>query len=331
MTRPVGAEAPASPISVVVPTYNRAGLIGATLGSILTQDAPVAEVIVVDDGSTDGTGEVLTAFESAVRTIRVMNGGDLVARNIGLRAAVTPLVAFCDSDDLWQPSFLTSMGELWRHIPELTAAFGNFQLVRDGRWDARTKFDDAPPDFWDGLQPVGLDGGVFDRPVVDRLLGFQPFFPSAMVVHRARFLNMGGWDEAVSRVVGCDFATVLRAAEQPIGIMRRSLVGIRKHSGNISGDVQAMNLGDAQVLAHVLATRPALALHRAAVMASISDRRAAAADIAFDRRDFGAVRDIQAMLPPSHLSLPRRVKGWISRLPVPVATRAADLASTLHF
>lgn len=316
-------------ISVVVPAYNRAGLIPQTLDAILAQDTPALEVIAVDDGSTDATPAVLDGYRPRVRTIRVANGGDLAARNTGLRAASGRLVAFCDSDDLWQPGFLAAMARLWRQAPDLVAAYGNFRIVRDGAWGGGTKFDDAPPGFWDGLRGVGPGVARFDGPVVGRLLAFQPFFPSAMVVDRAGFLALGGWDEGASRIVGTDFATALRVAEHPLGVVQEALVGIRKHEANFSGDVQATKLGEAVILEHVLATRPALAPLRGAVLASIADRRAAAADLAFDRRDFTAVRRIQAMLPPDHLPAARRAKGWISRLPPPVAMRVAGLASRL--
>ena len=316
-------------ISVIVPAYNRADLIGATLDSILAQETRATEIIVVDDGSTDGTQAVLEAYLARIRVIRVVNGGDLAARNVGLRAAASPLVAFCDSDDLWRPTFLTAMVQLWRMAPDLVAAYGNFSIVRDGAWEERTKFDDAPPSFWQGLQVLAPGIGLFETAIPERLLAFQPFFPSAMAVRRTAFLEAGGWDETVSRIVGTDLATVLRAAEQPLGIVRQPLVGIRRHGGNFSGDVQAMNLGDALILEQLLTRRPALTAHRAAVLASIADRRAAAADTAFDRRDYEAVRRIQEMLPSSHRPLRRQIKGWISHLPGPAAHIAASLSARL--
>ncbi len=312
-------------ISVIVPTFNRAGLIGATLDAILAQDHPAMEVVVVDDGSTDATAMVVAGYDNRVRTIRIRNAGDLAARNAGVHAASGRLVAFCDSDDLWRPGFLAAMTRLWQQAPGLLAAFGNFQAVRDGVWEPRTKFDDAPPGFWHGAQAVEPDGWRFDQPIVARLLAFQPFFPSAMVVDRAAFLAVGGWDEAASRIVGSDFATILRVAEHPVGVLRSSLVGIRRHPGNFSADVQAMNLGDAQILEQALATRSALSAHRDAVLRSIADRRAAAADTAFDRHDFVSVRRIQALLPSGHRPIRRRVKAWISHLPRPVARATADL------
>lgn len=314
-------------ISVVVPTYNRADLIGATLDAILAQDFPASEVIVVDDGSTDATRDVLSGYEARVQTIRISNSGDLAARNVGLRAASGRLVAFCDSDDIWRRGFLTAMARLWRHAPRLMASYGNFQIVRENAWCERTKFSMAPPGFWAGLRSLGEGAAVFDYPVVERLLAFQPFFVSAMVVNRVTFLEDGGWDEAVGRIAAGDFATALRVAEGPLGILHSSLVGIRKHGKNFSSDVLTTNLGEALVLEHVLETRRALEPHREAVLMSIADRRAGAADAAFDRREFASVRDIYAMLPPSHRPLIRRSKYWMSCLPTPIARHVAAIGS----
>ncbi len=316
-------------ISVVVPTYNRAELLGVTLDAIIGQETPAIEIIVVDDGSTDHTSEVLRLYSPWVRGIRIGNSGDLAARNVGLRAASGKLVAFCDSDDVWRPRFLTAMAGLWRSAPGLAAGYANFQAIHDEVWSGRTKFDDAPERFWDGLRPITPECFVFDEPIVERLLKFQPFFPSAMTVDRAVFLNDGGWDETVSRIVGTDFATALRMAERPLGIIKQPLVGIRRHPGNFSGDVQAMNLGDASILEHVLATRASSERYRDTILKSIADRRAAAADTAFDRRDFAAVQRIQSALPATHRPFRRRVKAWISGLPGPLARGAASLTSRL--
>jgi hypothetical protein len=114
-----------------------------------------------------------------------------------------------------------------------------------------------------------------------------------MMVSRAAFSNVGGWDEGVSRTVGCDLATTLRvAAQAPLGIVRRPMVAIRKHESNFSSDTERMNLGDAQVLEHVLQTRPELVHLENAILSSVALRRRAALDSAFSRRDFDAVREI---------------------------------------
>ena len=127
--------------SVIIPTYNRARVIGATIEAILNQTLPPREVIVVDDGSRDDTLSVLAGYQPAVRVISIENSGSIVARNVGLRAASAPVVAFCDSDDLWRPDFLERMAALWRAEPRTCVAYANFRIVREDVWGAETKFD----------------------------------------------------------------------------------------------------------------------------------------------------------------------------------------------
>lgn len=89
--------------SVIIPTYNREKLISATLDSIFAQSFHDFEVIVVDDGSTDGTLEVVSRYGDRVTVLRQQNGGPGAARNTGITAACGEYVAFLDSDDLWFP------------------------------------------------------------------------------------------------------------------------------------------------------------------------------------------------------------------------------------
>jgi glycosyltransferase involved in cell wall biosynthesis len=310
-------------VSVIIPAYNRATLLPFTLAAVLAQIPPPDEVIVVDDGSTDGTAAVAAGYARAVRCIGIKNSGDLAARNVGLRAAAGDRVAFCDSDDLWRPGFLAAMEALWRAEPATHAAYCDFLTVRGDAWGTEGKFSDAPQGFWDGLRMVSSDAGVFDAPVVERLIKFQPLFPSCMVAGRKFLLSVGGWDEGVGRTLGSDFATALLMAEHPpLGIVRRPLVGIRKHAGNFSRDVQAMNLGDAHVLESLLARRPSLAPLAPAIRASIRRRRLEAFDTAFARGDFEGVRQIAGKLgslPPKAwlkrliAGLPERVRGVVAR------------------
>ncbi len=98
------------PVSVIIPVYNRAGMLERSLRSVAAQHRPPAEVIVVDDGSSDETSAVGRAFEATV--IRHdENRGLSAARNTGLRSATYPWVALLDSDDEWLPHHL---GHIWR-------------------------------------------------------------------------------------------------------------------------------------------------------------------------------------------------------------------------
>ena len=93
-------------LSVVIPNYNRAALIGETLDNVLAQTRPPDEVIVVDDGSTDDSVKVIERYGKRVTLIRQANAGPGAARNRGLAAARGELIQFMDSDDLWSLSKL---------------------------------------------------------------------------------------------------------------------------------------------------------------------------------------------------------------------------------
>src|SRR5689334_22610893 len=162
-------------IGVVIPTYNRAALLPATLDAVLAQTLSPDEIIVVDDGSQDDTNVVVQRYASRVRYVRIVNSGDLVARNIGLRAATSDFIAFCDSDDLWRPRFLAEMAELRKAEPRTRCGYADFVTIHDGVWNSASKFATAPAGFWQGLRPAGAKLAWFDEPVLDRLLSFQPF------------------------------------------------------------------------------------------------------------------------------------------------------------
>lgn len=100
-------------ISVIIPVYNGETHLAETLTSVLDQSLPPDEVIVVDDGSTDRTPEVAAQFEGRIRYIRQENAGPATARNRGIQASHGDLLAFVDSDDLWEPH------KLERQVAEL--------------------------------------------------------------------------------------------------------------------------------------------------------------------------------------------------------------------
>jgi len=93
-------------VSVVIPTYNRAHCVGEAIDSVLSQDPPADEIIVVDDGSTDDTVAILKAYGKRITLIRQENAGAAAARNTGLQHASCDWITFLDSDDLWYPGRL---------------------------------------------------------------------------------------------------------------------------------------------------------------------------------------------------------------------------------
>jgi glycosyltransferase involved in cell wall biosynthesis len=97
------------PISVVIPTYNRSRLLRRAIACVLDQTVSCKEILVVDDGSTDDTVDVVRSFGPPVRLILQQHGGPSRARNLGVAESTTDWIAFLDSDDLWHPDYLERM------------------------------------------------------------------------------------------------------------------------------------------------------------------------------------------------------------------------------
>lgn len=122
-------------VSVVIPTYNRAGLITRAVRSVLANTAPGDEIIVVDDGSTDDTEQALQPWLERIRYVRTPNGGVGRARNRGISEARRPLVAFLDSDDEWTPDRLALGRRLLAARPDVLFCFSDFGLREQGQPD----------------------------------------------------------------------------------------------------------------------------------------------------------------------------------------------------
>jgi glycosyltransferase involved in cell wall biosynthesis len=121
-------------VSVVVPTYNRAYIIAQAINSVLAQTYRDIEIIVVDDGSTDATSEVISKFGPKVRFFRQRNAGVSAARNLGLRAARGEFVALLDSDDAWLPWKIEAQVAVLRAFPEVGMVWTDMKAVDpDGR------------------------------------------------------------------------------------------------------------------------------------------------------------------------------------------------------
>ena len=121
-------------VSAVIPTYNRAQFVGRAVVSALAAIAPGDEVIVVDDGSTDGTEAALAPYRDRIRYVRMDNRGAGAARNRGVREARHPLVAFLDSDDEWMPDKLRLQRTVMARRPDVLYCFSDFATRdADGR------------------------------------------------------------------------------------------------------------------------------------------------------------------------------------------------------
>lgn len=117
-------------ISVIIPLYNKERQIRATLESVLRQSYTDYEIVVVDDGSTDGSATAVESVQDArLRLIRQENGGVSAARNRGIREARGEYLAFLDADDLWEPDFLKTLHQLSVLYPDCSVYACNYDFV----------------------------------------------------------------------------------------------------------------------------------------------------------------------------------------------------------
>jgi glycosyltransferase involved in cell wall biosynthesis len=181
--------------SVVIPCRNGAAFLPESLGSVARQRWPITEVLVVDDGSTDGSGAVARRLGATVlHTPGGRSQGPSAARNLGIRAARSQVIAFLDADDAWTEDHLAGLLPLLEHHPEAAVAFA-----------AAQEFDGTPRDALLDLPP--------GTPVylLDRLLHGNPLVQSATVAWREAVLAVGGYDETMR--LSEDYDLWLRLAE----------------------------------------------------------------------------------------------------------------------
>lgn len=153
-------RAPAGGISVVIAAYNAEAVLRRAIESVLAQTLLPNEILVVDDGSTDGTGRVAEQFGDRVRTIRQENQGASAARNAGIRAASGEWIAFLDADDEWLPHRLALQVRLLEQFPSLNWVTGNFYRCRCRQ--GHQKQPDLSPSQTESLRGILKGKPVFD-------------------------------------------------------------------------------------------------------------------------------------------------------------------------
>jgi glycosyltransferase involved in cell wall biosynthesis len=124
-------------VSVVIPTYNNAPLLRETLDSVLGQRCMDFELIVVDDGSTDDTAEIVNHDYPHARYLYQPNRGPAAARNEGVRAAQSEYIAFCDHDDVWNEDHLRALLNCFSCHPNVGLAFDNARYFGEGERQSR--------------------------------------------------------------------------------------------------------------------------------------------------------------------------------------------------
>jgi glycosyltransferase involved in cell wall biosynthesis len=220
-------------VAVVIPTYNRRAMVCEAVKSVLAQRNAKFELIVVDDGSTDGTWEELTQIAAVandhaqwemMRIERTPNRGPATARNTGVAIAAAPFVALLDSDDLWLPHKLNRQIAFMRDHPEYAISQTEEIWMRNGRR--------VNP----GARHRKRAGDLFADSLLTCLIS-----PSAVIMRTDLLREAGGFDEDLAAAEDYDLWLRL-LTDHKVGLVDEQLV-IRRagHPGQLSATVPALD------------------------------------------------------------------------------------------
>jgi glycosyltransferase involved in cell wall biosynthesis len=210
-------------VSVIIPSYNCEAYIAETIGSVLGQTLRDVELIVVDDGSTDRTCEIVAAYGARVRLLTQKNAGVCAARNFGIREARGQYICLMDHDDYWFPDKLELQLEQMLRHPEVGLVYSSFiwwHPGEDGNFPDHDSFDQAS-------FPVGIDerfsGWIYHELLLDCWV-----LTSAALIRAEVFDKCGMYDESLP--YSEDWDLWLRISrEYPFIKLKRPLTLYRQH------------------------------------------------------------------------------------------------------
>jgi len=238
-------------VTVVIPTHNGARFVAKALDSALGQTYRRLAVVVVDDGSTDTTRDVLQPYRTRAHIITQSRAGVSAARNRGMAALSSTYYAFLDADDVWDACFLERMVAALENAPEAPFALSDvyrFDVVSGARLP-HTNTDHYPA-IRRYMQALSTGPATYLIPsdcTLDLLLGGYPVYPSSVVLHGSSVNKAGGWDPALARSE--DLALWLRCASgAPLLYLDEPLVGLGRHDDNVSAEPMQMARTDIEVI-----------------------------------------------------------------------------------
>jgi len=250
----IDLSVPSNTVSVVIAVHNGEKFVAETLRSILGQTAPPAEIIVVNDASTDRTVQVVGAFGAAVSLIDAQCRDARAARNIGAARAKSNWIAFCDADDIWLPTKLEKQLRLANEAPGVHCVLTDFADFQDGVVSKRSHFSFAPADFW--TQEPHESGFVVRTPITGKLTVFQPGITSTPIVKRSFYEREGGFDEKSPRRAH-DTCYVFRClCVVPFGVVPEVLTLYRRHPDAMSANSLEQLQYTVKVWKYMLANYP---------------------------------------------------------------------------
>jgi len=223
-------------VSVIIPTYNRAGLILKAIRSVLCQDYTDFELLICDDGSTDNTEDVVRSVkDKRIKYLRQENKGCAAARNLGLKNSNGWLIAHLDSDDYWLPGHLSALVEFFNIYPKAGMAFTQKELVylgcEPGEKKNYKKRDIPYEEKKEGFR-------LFKELIFDEYLFHGDLnAPSCSAVRREVYNDVGSYNKEL--ICNQDYDMHLRISNRyKIGVIKKDTVYYLVHPGRISGNVK---------------------------------------------------------------------------------------------
>ncbi len=222
-------------ISIIIPVYNAAETLPATIASLQSQALTGWEAILVDDGSTDASREIaskLASEDARIRLVRNPGKGPSAARNYGaLKEARAPIVAFCDADDLWEARKLREVADNLLNL-EADAVYGRIGFFNDDPSVVRTR----------STVPAGAV-------TVPQLMGENPVCTmSNLSIWRETFRDVGGFREDMVHNEDLEFLIRLVGRGNSLKGINSDHVLYRLSQGGLSADLDAMRAGRVEAL-----------------------------------------------------------------------------------
>jgi glycosyltransferase involved in cell wall biosynthesis len=297
-------------ISVAIATYNRAHILPETLSYILCQTAPADEIVIVDDGSSDNTPDVVKAHPGPIRYLRIDNAGPGAALKTAIEACSSEWIAMCDDDDQWLPDHLERRHQMLNRFPEVDYSFSNFTSFGPGAQAGFDEFANIPARWWprEQMNEAG-DYCHLGRGLFRQFLDYNPVFPTSVCLKRALYDAMGGIDAQFSRL-GCWDAhfTWRSVLHGEVACDRRITVSTRKHVNNFSRKRSHVNLQRADMLGQAWADGWIPAPYRADVERALTEANLRAARWAWMDRDYDTFDTALARVAPGQIPVSLRAR-----------------------
>ncbi|NJN95341.1 MAG: glycosyltransferase [Anaerolineales bacterium] len=223
-------------VSVIIPVYNQAHFVGQAIDSILAQTFTDYEIIVVNDGSTDHTTQVLAGYGDRLHIITQANAGLSAARNSGLQVARGEMIGLLDADDLWYPEMLAATVTFLKENPHIDLVYGAWDTIDEtGRV----------------IKPLNKPSNLRTKVQADFLRSIATgnlFLVHTLLIRRKCFDCCGVFDPNLRAVEDWDLWVRMAAHGHTVDVIDTPIAHYRRHSGNMTYDPQRMEQASRRLL-----------------------------------------------------------------------------------